>query len=530
LVVLLCAITILAAGCGRNQGEIGVGDGSVENGGALVVGIRVDVDALNELVSTSAVSQDIIDLIFLRLTEYDEDLNIVPKLARSWEFSPDHRTLTYHLRGDVRWTDGVPTTAHDVAYTYRMMTEPVVAYPGISDFDFVERVEVVDDTTVNFVFEQPYADQLGDTRMIVLPKHRLEKIKPEEMKFADFNRRPVGNGPFKLQEWRGQDRIILVPNEDYYEGRPHLDRVIFRVIPDETTRRVELETGGIDMLPTVPTPDQDRWARDDRVQLWKYPSRDYVYVGWNLLNPLFGDKRVRQALTMATDRQGIIDGLRFGLGELCAGPIVPTSWAYNPDIQPYPFDPQRARELLAEAGWRDRDHDGLLDKDGRAFSFAMKIITDNQISEEISTVMQEELKHLGIAMTIQSLEWNVFLKQTQAKDFDACILAWRADFVINPTQVWHSKSIQGKYNYVSYANAEVDQLIERGRLTVDRQEARKIWHRFQEIIAQEQPYTFLYVSQDCHAIDRRFRGVHMDIRGPYRNLHQWWVLRQQRKY
>jgi peptide/nickel transport system substrate-binding protein len=523
-------MAMLASGCGRNQGEMGVADGSVEDGGTLVVGIRVDVDALNELVSTSAVAQDIIDLIFLRLTEYDEDLNIVPKLARSWEFSPDHRILTYRLRGDVRWTDGLPTTAHDVAYTFRLMTDPAVAYPGISDFDFVERVEVVDDTTINFIFKQPYADQLGDTRMIVLPKHHLEKVEPHEMKFADFNRRPVGNGPFILEEWRGQDRIILVPNEDYYLGRPHLDRVIFRVIPDETTRRVELETGGIDMLPTVPTSDWDRWAGDERIQLWKYPSRDYVYVGWNLRNPLFEDMRVRQALTMATDRQGIIDGLRFGLGELCTGPIVPTSWAYNPDIRPYPFNPQRARELLDEAGWRDRDHDGILDKDGRPFAFAMKIITDNRISEEISTVMQEEFKHLGIAMTIQSLEWNVFLKQTQAKDFYACILAWRADFVINPTQVWHSKSIQGKYNYVSYANPEVDQLIERGRLTVDRQDAKQIWHRFQEIIAQEQPYTFLYVSQDCHAIDGRFRGVHMDIRGPYKNLHRWWVPGPERKY
>jgi peptide/nickel transport system substrate-binding protein len=323
---------------------------------------------------------------------------------------------------------------------------------------------------------------------------------------------------------------VLVANEDYYQGRPHLDRVVFRVIPDETTRLVELDTGGIDLLPTVPTSDQARLARDPRLRVWKYPGRDYVYVGWNLLNPIFQNKAVRHALTMATDRQGIIDGLRFGLGDLCTGPIVPTSWAYNPDIQPYPFDPERARELLAQTGWRDSDGDGLLDKEGQPFAFAMKIITDNQISEEISTVMQEAFKQLGIRMTIHSVEWNVFLKQTQAKEFDACILAWRGGFVINPTAVWHSKSIQGKYNYISYANAEVDELIEKGRLTVDREEAKLIWRRFQEIIAEEQPYTFLYVAQDCQAIHRRFRGVHMDIRGVYKNLHQWWVSPQERKY
>lgn len=528
---LLLSITVLLAiGCAQKEGEVGVGSESAQDGGTLVVGISVDADALNELVHTSTISRDIIELLFLRLTEYDQDLNFVPRLAESWEFSPDHRALTYHLRRDVFWTDGVPTTAHDVAFTYRLMTNPLIAYTGISDFDFVERVDVLDDYTITFLFRQPYADQLGDTRIVVLPKHLLEGVEPERMKHAQFNRRPVGNGPFKLESWTSQDRIVLVANEDYYEGRPHLDRVIFRVIPDQTTRLVELDTGGIDMYESVPTSDQARLAKDPRLLVWRYPGRSYVYVGWNLLNPLFKDVKVRQALTMATDRQGIIDGLRFGLGDLCIGPIVPTSWAYNADIEPYPFDPEQARGLLAQSGWQDRDGDGLLDKDGQPFAFAMKIIADNQISEEISTVMQEELKHLGIRMTIQSLEWNVFLKQTQAKDFDACILAWEADFVINPTPVWHSKSIQGKYNYVSYANPEVDELIDRGRLAVDRQEAKKIWHRFQEIIAQEQPYTFLYVSQDCHAIDRRFKGVHMDIRGPYKNLHRWWVPREERKY
>ena len=528
--VLLTALAALVLSCGPGE-DRRAGSGETDRyGGTLVVGLRVDVDALNELVSTSAVAQDIIELLFLRLTEYDQNLELVPSLARSWEFSGDHRILTYHLRPGVRWTDGVPVTADDVVFTYRMMTEPIIAYPGISDFDFVERVEAVDDSTVSFVFTRPYADQLGDTRMIVLPRHHLEKVTPERMRFAEFNRHPVGNGPFKLESWNSQDRVVLVPNEDYYEGRPYLDRVIFRVIPDETTRKVEMETGGIDLLPTVPTPDQAYWEKNSDVRLWLYPGRDYVYVGWNLLRELFADQRVRQALTMATNRQGIIDGLRFGLGELSTGPIVPTHWAYNPDIQPWPYDPERTLALLREAGWSDADGDGLLEKAGRPFDFTMTIISDNRISEEIATVMQEAFRKLGIRMDIKALEWNVFLKQTQSKDFDACILAWRGGFVINPTAVWHSRSIEGKYNHISYANPEVDDLIERGRLTVDRQEAKKIWYRFQEIIAEEQPYTFLYVSHDCHAIHRRFRDVHMDIRGEYRSLHRCWVPREERKY
>ena len=525
----LAALCLLAA-CGSGGDRADEAGQDSRYGGTMVVGIRVDVDALNELVSTSAVARDIIEQLFLSLTDYGPDLELVPRLARSWEFSDDHRTLTYHLRTDVRWTDGVDVTADDVVFTYRMMTEPVIAYPGISSFDFVETVEAVDDSTVRFDFTRPYADQLGDTRMLVLPKHLLEPVSPERMRFAEFNRHPVGNGPFKLHSWASQDRIVLVPNEDYYEGRPYLDRVVFRVIPDETTRKVEMETGGIDMMPTVPTPDQAYWEEQPEVVLWRYPGRDYVYVGWNLLRAPFDDQRVRQALTMATDRQGIIDGLRFGLGDVCTGPIVPTHWAYHDGIEPWPFDPDRALALLQSAGWTDTDGDGLLDKDGRPFDFTISIITDNRISEEISTVMQEEFRKLGIAMDIHALEWNVFLKQTQSKDFDACILAWRGGFVINPTPVWHSKSIDGKYNHISYTNPEVDRLIEQGRLTVDREEARKIWHRFQEIIAEEQPYTFLYVSHDCHAIDRRFRDVHMDIRGEYRSLHRCWVPREERKY
>lgn len=526
--------SLLTTCCGREKTERSPAgsQGDITDGGTVVIGLISDPDALSDFVSTDAQATEIMEnMLFLPLVRYDENLKIVPCLAESWDFSPDHRELTFHLRRDVTWTDGVSTTAHDVAYSYRMWIDPELAWANRSMLDLVDSVRVVDDTTVTFLFEVAYADQLNDLQLIILPKHILEKTPPLEMRSSPFNRMPIGNGPFKLEKWVSNQYMEFVPNEAYYSGRPHLDRVIFRTIPDQTALLTNLETGEIDMMQAVPPKDYQRISRNSRLSVWTVPYRGYVYCGWNMANPLFVSRKVRQALTMAINRQEIVDGLWYGMAQICIGPVIPQiSWAYNSEIQPYPYNPERARQLLAEEGWADHDGDGWLDRDGRKFQFELKLNLGNQIREDISVMVQRDLAAIGIKVIPRILEWSVFIDQTEDKDFDACILAWQTDFEVNPTDIFHSKAIDGKYNMVSYSNPEADRLMDEGRRCVDRQRAGEIWRRFQEVIHRDQPYTFLYVPLRINAIHKRIRGVHMDIRGALINIDKWWVPVGERKY
>ncbi|MFC1683789.1 peptide-binding protein, partial [Candidatus Zixiibacteriota bacterium] len=505
---------------------------SVSDGGTLVIGQISEPDALSDFVSTDAQATSIMEnLLFLPLTRYNQDLEIIPCLAESWEFSADRRELTFHLRRDVTWSDGVPTTAHDVTYSYRMWIDPELAWANRSMLDLVDSASVVDDFTVTFFFQTGYADQLSDLQQLIHPKHILEKTPALQMRSSPFNRQPVGNGPFRLEKWVSNQSLEFSANNAYYAGRPHLDRIIFRIIPDQTALLTNLEIGEIDMMEAIPPKDYDRISSNPRLLVWTYPYRGYVYLGWNLLNPLFENPKVRQALTMAIDRQKIVDGLWYGMGQICTGPVAPhISWAYHADIEPYPYDPESARRILAQEGWIDRDGDGWLDRDGRRFRFELKTNLGNQIREDIAVMVQRDLASVGIEVVPRVIEWTVFIDQTENKGFDAFILAWQTGFTVNPTDIFHSRAVDGKYNMGSYSSPEADRLMDEGRRCVDRQRAGEIWRRFQEVIHRDQPYTFLYVPPRINAIHKRFRGVHMDIRGELINIAEWWVPEGDRKY
>jgi peptide/nickel transport system substrate-binding protein len=529
LSVLLCLSC--RGGSDRQAGESGAGEEAV-NGGTVVIGLASDPDALNNLVSTDAVATEMMEnMLFVPLVRYDEHLRITPALARSWEFSSDHRALTFHLRHDVVWGDGRPTTAHDVAYNYRMWIDPQLAYAGRSGLDLVDSVRVSDDFTITFYFQRPYADQLNDLQMLIMPQHMLADTPPAQMRSSSFNRQPVGNGPFRLKEWVSNQRLEFVPNESYFGERPHLDRVIFRIIPDQTALLTNLETGEIDMMRAIPPKDVQRISKNSRLRVWNIPYRGYVYLGWNMANPLFAEREVRQALTMAIDRQNIVDGLWYGMARICTGPVIPyIEWAYNDDIEPYPHDPERAGRLLASQGWADHDGDGWLDRNGRRFEFELKTNLGNQVREDIAVMVQRDLAEIGIKVIPRVVEWTVFIVQTENKEFDACILAWSEDFIVNPTDIFHSRAIDGKYNMVSYSSPLADSLMDAGRRALDHDQAGVIWRQFQEVMHRDQPYTFLYIPQRINAIHTRIRGVHMDIRGSLINIKDWWIPTGERKY
>ncbi len=502
-----------------------------DSGDTLVIGTIGDADSLNDLTSTAGSGDQVISRLFLPLTRTNPDYSHAPALARSWKFSEDHLELTFHLRDDVFWHDGVKTTAHDVKFSFEKQRNPDIGWSAIKWKQFITECVVIDDTTVKFVFEQIYPYQLMDAVVgYILPKHILEQVPDKEMINAAFNRNPIGNGPYRFKEWKAQQYIEVVANEDYYLGRPPIDNILFKVVPDQENLVIQLKSGQIDFMERVPPRFYTDLSGQEDLVAHVGASRLYTYVAWNLRNPFFESKKVRQALTMAINRQEIIDSLLLEFGEIPKGPILPIIWAHNPNLTDLPYDPEKTRQYLAEEGWSDSDGDGWLDKDGKRFSFALKTNKGNQLREDITILMQDMLKEVGIEVQPNILEWTVFSEDMNQKNFEAAVAGWGVGLKMDMTTIWHSESINDKFNFVSYANPEFDRLNDTAIFEMDEEKARQMWWRAQEMITEDQPYTFLYTPREINFVHKRFQNVQMKTVGWNYNLEQWWVPQDQQKY
>lgn len=500
-------------------------------GDIMVEGAIGDASNLIPLLASDSASHGIAALIYNGLVKYDKDLNVVGDLAESWEVSRGGLVITFRLRRGVRWHDGRPFTARDVLYTYRVTVDPKTPTAYAGDFLKVRKAEVLDDFTFRVTYERPFAPALTSWSAAILPSHLLEG---RDITTSPLGRAPVGTGPYKFKEWVTGQKIVLSSNHDYFEGRPYIDGYIMRIIPDMATMFLELRANGIDRMGLTPlqyTRQTENNFFRSNYNKYRYLSFSYTYLGYNLNNPLFADKRVRQAIAHAVNRQEIIDGVLLGLGQVATGPYKPGTWAYNPNVRSYPFDPAKARALLAEAGWRDSDGDGVLDRDGRSFSFEIITNQGNEIRAKCAEIIQRRLSEVGIAVKIRIIEWAAFVKEfINKRRFDATILGWTIPMEPDLYDVWHSsKTGPEELNFVSYRNAEVDALIVKARETFDQGLRKRCYDRIQEILAEEQPYLFLYVPDALPIIHNRFQGVQTAPLGIGWNFIKWYVPKERQK-
>lgn len=506
--------------------------GTPDYGGYIVTGSIGDASTLIPMLSTDATSHEIAGLIFSGLVKYDKDLNLVGDLAESWGVSPDGLTITFHLRKGVRWADGVEFTSEDVLFGFRTITDPKTPTAYAGDYLVVEKAEAPDPYTFRVTYKEPFAPGLSSWgNLVVLPRHLLEG---QDITKSPLGRRPVGLGPFRLSEWKTQERIELEANGTYFEGRPYLDRFIMRIIPDTATMFLELKSGGLDWMGLSPIQfdrQTDTPFFRNNFRKYKYLSFSYTYLGYNLRNPLFSDRRVRQAIAHAIDKEEIVRGVLLGYGVVATGPYKPDAWFYNPAVPSFPYDPERAKALLAQAGWRDTDGDGILDKDGRPFSFSVLTNQGNPLRERTAQIIQYRLGKIGIDMKIRTLEWTAFINDfIDTRRFDAVLLGWTLGQDPDIYDIWHSSKTGPKeLNFIGYANPEVDRLLIEGRRTFDREKRRKIYFRIQEILAEDQPYTFLYVPMALPVIHKRFQGIEPAPAGISHNLIRWWVPRSKQR-
>ncbi len=528
LFCLLAACALVLAGMAPGAAAAGpAGREAPVDGGRIVVGTIGDATSMIPMLTADSASHEMSGYCYNGLIKYDKDLNIVGDLARSWEVSPDGLTITFHLRKGVRFHDGRPYTSKDALFNYRFMVDPKTPTPYAGDYLKVKKAEAPDPYTFRVTYKEVFAPGLSSWTLPQMPAHLLEGKDPRK---SPLNRHPVGTGPYIFRRWDPGSRVVLVANPDYFEGRPHIQTLIYRVIPDMATLFLELRSGGVDWMGL--TAIQYRRQTDTpffrkNFRKYRFLSSGYTYLGWNMRDPRFRNVNIRRALSYAIDKKEIIKGVLLGLGQVATGPLKPGTYWYNPKVRRYPYDPQRARRLLAREGWTDHDGDGWLDKKGRRFEFVIITNQGNAYRANTGVIIQRRLADIGIKVRLRTIEWSAFLKEFINKGrFEACILGWSIPPDPDPYEVWHSSRARpGGLNFTGYKNPELDRLLAAQRATFDRVRRKAILDRIQEILADQVPYTFLYVADSLPILGARYRGIKPAPAGISYNFIKWWVPR-----
>jgi peptide/nickel transport system substrate-binding protein len=519
---LSAVLAVAAAACG--------GDGSSGGGsGTVVVGVRSDFSGLNPVTNSSIDTDQVIKYgLFTPLIRYNAAFEPEPWLAERWELHGD-TAVTFTLRTDVSWHDGEPVTAEDVKFTFDMAKTPETgSLIGSVYLGQVASAEVVDVRTITFTFERPHAQALEDFWWAPVPMHLLEGVEPAALANSPYNRAPVGSGPLRFGEWRANDRLVLVRNGAFPEalgGPAAAERVVFRVVPEPATLLTELLTGGVQVDNAI---EPDQTSQIDPAAgftLHSFPGNTLYYLGWNNERAPFDAPAVRRAMTAAIDRQEIIDALLGGYGSRATSTVPP--WhPLHPELPPLGHDPAEARALLGEAGWQDRDGDGVReDEAGHALSFTI-LTSERPLNRAVVEVVQSQLAAVGVAAELQVLEFQTMLSLHRGRDFDAVLSNWVLDnfqMAAAPFALFHSSQaeIDGSANRSGVRSPRLDSLIEAGAAATDPAEARAIWREFTLAVQEEQPFTFMFWLDELAASTDAVEGVAMDQRGEFRTLPDW---------
>lgn len=503
-------------------------------GNQVVIAEGADMDKPNPLVSESALDNSINSILYRPMLaarwENGELLYLTAEespmaLVRSYEFfGPDSASLRYRMRGDVLWTDGRPVTAYDAAWTIETQGRPEVASPRQDYNREIREIVVEDDSTLVLHFTRRYPEIFFHTSGAVVPRHLYEGTDLSQMRSHPSLTDPVGalvtNGPFRLAQWVRGQRVVLERTDDF-EPRANLERIIFRIIPEETTRMVELQTGRVDFA-QVPFHFLDEIRNVEDLRIETQEKRSYEYISYNpRAHPFFADPEIRRALGMAINVPGIIAGLQMEEFAVPAGGPYPPIFRrlYDPVGQaPLPYDTMEARRILTEKGWLPGP-DGVLTKDGVPFRFTLLTNAENRRRVDIAQIVERQWRRLGIDTRIQTLEFNTVIDRITRRDYEARVGGWNVGLSADLNQLWGDPDLP--FNYVSYDNAEVQRLFREAVEQPTEEEAAEYWRRAASIIVGESPYTWLYYSDTPYAVSNRVQGTRIDTLGAYQEVWAW---------
>ena len=488
-------------------------------GGTLRIGIFHKPTEINPLTTDSSISASLLDLIFSRLVYIRGDGEIRPELAKSWEISPDRLTWTFHLRDDVRFHDGTPLDADDLKFTFESMKN---IQRGLSHgLTYVKEVRVLDPHSIRIVLSRP-DDLLSNAfaSIMIAPRHLLE----HETDFSEFNRHPIGSGPYRFVK-QDEEEIILEANERYFEGKPHLDRIVIKILPSQEANLSHLIAGKIDMVFLLNPEDYGALSGISDIRIYHnwYPL---VYLlTFNMKNQLFKDAEVRRALNLAVDKQQIINRVLNGKGTIAAGTFDTRDRDFNRKVSPFPYRPDLAHRILEEKGWRIDAVDQILKKGKKRFEFSALTMEGDDLNIKALWIIQEQLRKIGVKMNVQTVPFDEYVERVmRKKDFEGTFIYlilrpyYNSNFIL-----WHSSQIEKGINFSSYSNPKVDSSLEKARLSPGLEDRRSAWLEFQQALHDDPPGIFLFWRDMPIAINKRFRGIPEHRMESLRDLVDVWV-------
>lgn len=497
-------------------------------GGIMISAMTAEPSGLIYMVAGESASAAIASNIFNALLKYNATLDLEGDLAESWKISDDQKTITFKLKPNLSWADGKPLTSADVLFTWKSVTDEKTRSPYASDYQLVKKAEAPDALTFTVTYDQAYAPALDSwSGLQILPKHLL---KDQDLHTTAFARKPVGSNYYKLDIWKNGENIQLSRNAKSVLGPAQIDKLITRIIPDNSAQFLELMADNIDTMGLDPI----KYSRiiparpelQKNLNLYKELGNSYTYMGFNLKHKPFDDARVRKAINYAIDKQEIIDGVYLGLGINIASPYKPgTRWS-NPSLQPYPYDPAKAKALLKEAGFVDTDGDGIVERDGKPFAFEI-ITNQNKEREKSAVLIQRRLKEVGIDVNIRAIEWASFISRfIKTGDFDVVVLGWGLGLDPDQYNIWHSsQQAPGQFNFIGYNNPTIDKLLEQGRTELDPDKRMRIYHEFSKVLLEDCPIVYLSAGYGLTAMHKRVQGIVNPIppAGVGYDSHKWYI-------
>lgn len=501
--------------------------------GTLVFVAGGEPDILLPPVTERTTARDIYDQIFLKLADIGPALNtvgdsgFVPLLADRWEWE-DSLTLVFHLDQRARWQDGHPVSAADVAFTFDAYLDPAVNSPARAPLGQLRSVIARDSATAVLRFRKRYPEMFYDAvyHVRILPAHLLHAVPRDRWSTAKFGRAPIGSGPYRFVEWRRGERIELVADSTFFLGRPHIRRLVWRVTPDHQAAMAQILAGESDALELLLTPDNVRRATESpHLRTYPYQGSVYTYLVFNLRangdtaapHPLFGDRDLRRAVALGTDRARLVASVFGNLAKVPPGPTPQTWWLFGVDLDAPPYDSVAAVRLLERRGWRDGDGDGRRERRDTTLAFSLMVPTTSAVRRQYARLLQAQYRTLGVAVEIEEVEPSVFGERASAGRFDAALASWSTD--PTPTsavrQTWTTSGI-GRSNYGRYASPEFDRLVDRAA-EAPPAESRRLWQKAFRTLSADVPGVWLYAPDNVAAIHRRVADVQI-------RPDSWWAL------
>jgi len=524
--LLAILLLLLSSGCTEKSAQGGSEGAMFAEGGTVVIALEVEPESLNPLFYRSSYSGQLLTIMHDSMLEMGEDFTYKSNICDQLVWSEDSLSITVSIKNWL-WSDGTIMTADDIVLSYELYQNPELACPRLSDaMRNIKSVTALDNKTICYSFEFMRSDMISAMgHFIFSPSDRAAIIDDGRL----VNTLANESGIFVLSKWDHDSSLVLERNKNYSGKQSNLERVIFKIIPDETSRAIALEAGEVDVLNNIPPHIANRLSNVKEVVLHNSPGRLIGMLTWNLENPVFKDQAVRKALSFAIDRERIVEDFLYGFGSVAKGPIPPASWAHDAQILPDSYNPERSKQMLTKAGWVDSNGDGIREKDGVNLEFEIITKKGDSVRENSLIMLRENFCAIGAKVECSVAEFSSMIEQVRSGNFDSYLRVYSARMNVNPSALYASGP-SSRFNYGNYSSKLVDALLKSALAETDRKKSAQLWHKFELAIVYDPPAAFLYYPHTIVGVSERIHNVKPHVLSSYNNIREWWIAKEDRKY